>query len=93
MKPLLEKGNGEKRLEYVKLHNAQNQASCKNRSSQEMRKRQMISGKKSNSEFLQPCAKHSRGSIKSLRLHFSSWHLGSCQTDKFMKAEKNPIRF
>lgn len=42
MKPLLQKGNGEKRL-YVKLHNAQNQTSCENRSSKEMRKSQTTS--------------------------------------------------
>lgn len=77
MKPLLEKGNGEKRLEYVKLHKAQNQTSCENRSSKEMRKSQTASTEKSNSEFLQPCVKLSRGSYEGLGLHFTHWCLGS----------------
>lgn len=77
MKPLLEKGNGEKRLEYVKLHKAQNQTSCENRSSKEMRKSQTASREKSNSEFLQPCVKLSRGSYEGLGLRFTHWCLGS----------------
>lgn len=93
MKPLLEKGNGEKRLEYVKLHNAQKQTSCENRSSKEMRKSQTTSREKSNSEFLQPWVKLSRGSYEGLGLHFTHWCLGSCRNWWIYEGRKELLDF